>query len=129
MIDERMRHELFLRLEGVLGPEEASTLMEHLPPVGWADVATKHDLDSLRVFMKQDVDLLRADMSHEFALVRADMAGMRGESSSIRGDIAGLRTEFVTHAMLHAEVNRLLLWLFPTLLTALALVFAVSKLS
>ena len=27
MIDERMRHELFLRLEGVLGPEEAATLM------------------------------------------------------------------------------------------------------
>jgi hypothetical protein len=31
--------------------------------------------------------------------------------------------------MLQAEFNRLLLWLFPTLLTALALVFAVSKLS
>ncbi|MEA2931889.1 MAG: hypothetical protein QOI56_674 [Actinomycetota bacterium] len=44
-IDERTRHQLFLRLEEVLGDEEASTLMEHLPPVGWADVATKRDLD------------------------------------------------------------------------------------
>lgn len=44
-IDERTRHQLFLRLEEVLGDEEANTLMEHLPPVGWADVATKHDLD------------------------------------------------------------------------------------
>jgi hypothetical protein len=44
-IDERTRHQLFLRLEGVLGDEEANTLMEHLPPVGWADVATKRDLD------------------------------------------------------------------------------------
>jgi hypothetical protein len=44
-IDERTRHQLFLRLENVLGPEEATTLMEHLPPVGWADVVTKHDLD------------------------------------------------------------------------------------
>ncbi len=148
MIDERMRHELFLRLENVLGPEEAATLMEHLPPVGWADVATKHDLESQRVLMKQDLDLLRADMNHEFASVRSEMrqefalvraelggeiAGIRtelgGEISGIRVELAGIRNESVTPAMLQAEVNRLLLWLFPTLLTALALVFAVAKLS
>ncbi|HEX7277329.1 MAG TPA: hypothetical protein VF244_08140 [Acidimicrobiales bacterium] len=46
-IDERTRHQLFLRLEEVLGDEEANTLMEHLPPVGWADVATKTDLADL----------------------------------------------------------------------------------
>jgi hypothetical protein len=47
-LDERARHELFLRLEQALGPESAGTLMELLPPVGWADVATKRDLDALR---------------------------------------------------------------------------------
>ena len=36
-IDERSRHELFVRLEEVLGEEHATVLMEHLPPVGWAD--------------------------------------------------------------------------------------------
>lgn len=46
-IDERARHELYLRLEEQLGPEAAATLMEHLPPVGWADVATRRDLDQL----------------------------------------------------------------------------------
>ena len=47
-LDERARHELFLRLEQALGPKSAETLMELLPPVGWADVATKRDLDALR---------------------------------------------------------------------------------
>ena len=46
-LDERSRPELFLRLEAVLGPRQAETLMEMMPPVGWADVATKRDLDAL----------------------------------------------------------------------------------
>jgi len=47
-IDERTRHQLFLRLEEVLGDEDATTLMEHLPPVGWAEVATKTDIGMLQ---------------------------------------------------------------------------------
>ena len=54
-LDERARHELFLRLEQALGPESAETLMELLPPVGWADVATKRDLDALRYQLLADV--------------------------------------------------------------------------
>jgi hypothetical protein len=46
-IDEHARHRLYQRLEDVLGPDEATILMQHLPPVGWADVATKRDLDQL----------------------------------------------------------------------------------
>jgi hypothetical protein len=51
-IDERSRHALYLRLEHVLGRDEAETLMEHLPPVGWADVATRRDLDILRTELR-----------------------------------------------------------------------------
>jgi hypothetical protein len=44
-VDERARHQLFQRLEQVLGPDEATTLMETLPPVGYADLVTKEYLD------------------------------------------------------------------------------------
>ena len=46
-LDESLRHELFDALDTTLGPRPAATLMAHLPPVGWADVATKHDLHEL----------------------------------------------------------------------------------
>jgi hypothetical protein len=58
-IDERARHQLYLRLEEQLGAEAAATLMEHLPPTGWGEVATKRDLDQLAVATKRDLDHLR----------------------------------------------------------------------
>ena len=47
MIDERTRHEMYLGLEEKLGTLVADAVMQHLPPIGWADVATKHDLAGL----------------------------------------------------------------------------------
>ena len=44
-ISEEARHELYQALERSIGHEHATTLMEHLPPVGWADVATRRDLE------------------------------------------------------------------------------------
>ena len=41
-IDDRTRRNLHRKLEAVLGPEEADTLMAHLPPVTWNDIATKN---------------------------------------------------------------------------------------
>ena len=67
-VTEKHRHELFNEVERLLGERHAETLMELLPPVGWADVATKHDLDtavgSLRREMatKDDLHALRRDM-------------------------------------------------------------------
>jgi hypothetical protein len=46
-LDERARHELYRAAEQLLGEEQANTLMSLLPPVGWADVATKDDLHQL----------------------------------------------------------------------------------
>jgi hypothetical protein len=43
-VDERSRHPLYRRLQEILGEEEATTLMAHLPSGGADRVATKDDL-------------------------------------------------------------------------------------
>jgi exonuclease VII large subunit len=58
-VTEESRHRLHQKLDQTIGPEEATTLMEHLPPTGWADIATKQDLDNLRTATKTDLDNLR----------------------------------------------------------------------
>jgi hypothetical protein len=50
-VTEESRYQLFQRFEEMLGREGVSTLMELLPPVGWADVATKRDLDHLHAVL------------------------------------------------------------------------------
>lgn len=69
-VDERARHRLYEKLESVLGPEEATILMEHLPPVGWADVATKQDLEALKEVNRLEHEALKHEI---IATVRADM--------------------------------------------------------
>ena len=55
-VDERMRHEMYSGLEEKLGTKVADAVMAHLPPVGWADVATKQDLEFLRTSIGQRFD-------------------------------------------------------------------------
>jgi hypothetical protein len=66
-LDERSRRALYLRLEEALGADEADTLMEHLPPVGWADVATRRDLDMLRIELRAEIAQMAAQMTRGFA--------------------------------------------------------------
>ena len=54
-VDDRNRMELHRKLEAVLGPDEADTLMAHLPPVTWNEVATKQDLETLRLGIRSEI--------------------------------------------------------------------------
>jgi hypothetical protein len=107
-LDERARHHLYLRLEEQLGPEAATTLMEHLPPTGWADVATKRDLDLLRVATKRDLDLLRVATKRDLDLLRVatkrDLDLLR---AATQADIHELRADIDHfHELFNSELQR-----------------------
>ena len=116
MPTERRRHQLYEEVKEVLSVDSADELMAYLPPVGWADVATKSDVAMVR----SEIDALRAEM-------RSEMSSIRGEMSSMRND---LRSEFVVGiADLKTDLQR---WTIATLIamTGLfgALVFAAVRL-
>ena len=88
---EHDRYHLHQQLEEVLDERGANTMMELLPPVGWADVTTKRDLDQLEERMDlrfQNVDL-RFDQAAESTNLRFDQAA---ENTNLRFDQAAQST-------------------------------------
>jgi hypothetical protein len=57
---------LYEGLIEALGQQRATTLMEHLPPVGWADVATRTDLD-------HQAAAIKAGFDQQFAALRTQI--------------------------------------------------------
>src|SRR5437879_9111245 len=121
VLDERSRHELYLRLEEVLGPEAATTLMEHLPPIGWADVATKRDLDSL----EQRLDLRFGAIDLRFGALE-ERVDLRCEALEHKL-LAAFRGELQT--ALTAQGRQLAITLAGTAGALSALAFAAARLT
>jgi len=141
-ITESTRHQLHQALIESLGEEEAATLMEHLPPVGWADVttktdleqlrfATKTDLEQLRFAMNADIDSFRAETRANFAQLRSDMSAdidsLRAEASA---NFAELRSDMGVRfaqadASLESKLNSHLRWTVGTIFASYALLATV----
>ena len=68
-IDEQQRFELHVGLRQVLGDDVAGTLMEHLPPSGWSDVARARDLEHLRDHFDTTIATMQTSIEARFARV------------------------------------------------------------
>ena len=75
MTEER-RLELYEAMKEKLGVNPATTFMEAMPPVGWADVATKRDLDALEERIDYRFQLLRSELRAE---IHTEIGGLRAE--------------------------------------------------
>jgi FtsZ-binding cell division protein ZapB len=85
-VSETNRLDMLVGLRTYLGDSVANTLIEHLPPGGWQDVARIADTDRLQ----RDVNRLHDD----FAQLRNEFQGIRQEFQGLRQEFQNLREEF-----------------------------------
>jgi len=90
-ISESDRLTMLAGLQTHLGGFVADTLMEHLPPGGWHDVARTSDFDRLR----DEMIAMRQELRSE---LRSEISGVRTE---LREEISGVRME------LHSDIQAL----------------------
>ena len=86
-ITDRQRLKLLRTLETVIGPEDAATLMDHLPPVTWANVATVDHVSSVG---HQTATALRGDMAVLSNQLRNEMNEL---GIQLRSELKQLGTE------------------------------------
>ena len=89
-VTERTRHELHEALVELMGRTHTATLMEHLPPTGWGDVATKADLDHL----EQRIQLRMEALEHRLTSVVESRA--RQTNAALLGTALSLMAVLIT---------------------------------
>jgi hypothetical protein len=128
MVSDQDRRELYEALERGLGGGPAATMMELLPPVGWADVARQSDVVALRGEMSQlrgEMGELRGELKGEIAELRGEMGELRGE---LKGELAEVRGELSKlSARIDGQIPRFIWANVPVVASLAGLVLAVAK--
>jgi hypothetical protein len=99
-VDERRRSELYERLAATIGPDQAATMFELLPPAG-ADVATREDLAAVEKRLEQRMEGLEQRMDDRLERLRAELlAAFRGELvTAVSGQTRAVVTATITTAL------------------------------
>ena len=88
---EARRTEMHIGLRESLGPRVADSLMEHLPPSGWADVARQSEVN-LRFEM---VDRRFEEINRRFDAIEARMRFMIASGLTIGLALFGLQVQIL----------------------------------
>ena len=98
VITEAQRFEMHTSLRGLMGEEVANTMMEHLPPSGWSDVARQSDI----ALVRGDLDQAQAVLKSDIALVRGEIELVKLEIAHVGKELSGLKTILLVVAPLIA---------------------------
>jgi hypothetical protein len=79
VVTDAARRNLYTAIADALGIEQADTLMELLPPVGWADVARQSDLTALRTELKGEMAELRGGIAELRGEMRAGFVSLQAQ--------------------------------------------------
>jgi hypothetical protein len=127
-VDERSRQALYAKLQEVLGAEEATTLIEYLPPVGWSDVATKRDLDNLAVATKRDLDNVAVATKRDLAeLAAANRHEHEQLALSWRLELESTTTDL--RREIHSEIRSLMIFMSSLFVALAGVAFAAARLT
>ena len=97
MTQKSARLDLYNRLDEVLGPGNADTLMERLPMETSGALATKADLEVVRGALRADIDILRGE-------IRELAAGQRDYQKTLLVTVIGAMTALTTIFIITALV-------------------------
>ena len=110
-IAEHDRWLLHNRLRDVIGSQEADILMEHLPPAGWNNLATKQDLELTTALLRQDLQSeisgFRQELKTEISEVRQELKTEISEvRQELKTEISAVRLELKTDlSAVHLELK------------------------
>ena len=91
VVSEGSRLAMHQRLIEVLGSEVADALMEHLPPSGWADLATRDDLDHLGSALRLEMQAVESRLLVQLAGIRIELSNkMTSQTRSIMFGMAAM---------------------------------------
>jgi hypothetical protein len=120
-IDEHTRHGIHTWMANAMGTELGDGLMSMLPPTGWADVATKHDLAQLEERLGLRFEMMEEGLEHRF-----DKIDQRFQMMDQRFEQMDQRFELSEHKVLGAMDRRLTETMRATFFALAALLLTVT---